>query len=381
MKKTTKLTSILALSTALTFTAVGPSHALFGSGFSSAGIIAAVNKVRDGLLGGFNTLNLTNTMGFGQMTQNSQAEIAAEARMREAEQSLDLMRRIDEQKIKARDQSANTRMDCVIETRSRYIQGEVQSDTILSQSTKDALQKFAAIKMGMNVGASGTPKVTETPEEKAATIVASVDAMMTNPAGPGNGALLASQSILMDPSSVTDANRELVNEACNAFAQISDGSVRDNIAWLSSSKEADSATKKIGLYADQMRSSLAQTILLNACIRNDPQAFRESAPELHNLYMARTNDVAALSGLGDGGVSLNEARKIRGWEWSLTKEEMDNLPGGEVGYLKALLSATGSANVQNYELQETLEKTNLLLSGVLLSVNEQASLMREFLDK
>ncbi|MBO9428419.1 hypothetical protein [Sulfitobacter sp. R18_1] len=377
MKKITKISSMLVLSTALSLTATSPAHALFGGGFSSAAIVAAVNKVKDSVLGGFNTLNMTNIMGFGQMTQNSQTEIAAEARMREAEQSLDRMRRIDEQKIRARDRSANTRMDCVIETRSRYIQGDVQNDTIISAETKDAMKQMAAIKLGMQLDASGAPKRADNPEEKATHTVVNLEGLISQ---SGPDALLASETVMLDSPSINDDNRQAYREACAAFAQVSDGSVRDNLEWAGQSENADSSTTKLGIFSDQMRGSLAQKTFLDACIRNDPKVFRDSSPDLHGKYLARANEIDQFNGLADGGISLNEARRIRGFEWIMKPEELDNL-GSDAAYLKQLILLTGSQNVQNNELQETLDKTNMLLSGVLMSVNEQAVLTRKLLEK
>jgi hypothetical protein len=380
MNKASKITSIIALSTALSFTAATPSYALFGGGFSSAGIIAAVNKVKDSVLGGFNTLNLTNIMGFGQMTQNSQSEIAAEARMREAEQSLDLMRRVEEQKIKARDLSANTRMECVIITRSQYMQGDVQADTVVSASVEKSLAQMAALDLGIAIGDSGTPIKSDNIAEKSHQIVTNFEGMFNDPNGPAiEDAVLAGKNVLRDAASVDDTNRETYEAACKSYAQISNGSARESLAWADAANEADSAEAKLGIYSDKMRSSLGQAMIMQACAKNDPKVFKDASPDLHAHYLKIAQENTSFAGLVSGGISINEARKIRGHEWLLTAEEANE--EGEAQVLRKLLMATGAQNFQNYELQETLDHTNNILSQVLLSVNEQVVLTRKLLEK
>ena len=357
---------MLVLSTALSLTATSPAHALFGGGFSSAAIVAAVNKVKDSVLGGFNTLNLTNIMGFGQMTQNSQTEIAAEARMREAEQKLDLMRRIDEQKILARDRSANSRMDCIIETRSRYVPAPPTPDT------KEALAKFAAIKLGMAVEGSGEPKKAETKEEKATQLANAVERKI-----PTLVNILTERHLIKDDDSTGGVGISDYLESCHMVAQLSDGTPRENIDSAESSKEADSGTKKVEIFSDFVRGSLAQKVILDYCAQNNFKDYKSKNPELHGTLLARAEELSNLQHI-PGEVNAFEAREIKAKEWVGDPTQFDNL--NDAAALKQIILVNGHQLVQNEEQQTSLDTMNVLLSAILMSVNEQTALTRTLLE-
>ncbi len=369
--KIRKLAQIALLSSAASMAIATPSYA----GFSSAAVVAAVNKVRDMLKVGDERIQETLQMGFGQNTANSQSQIAADSKMKDLEANIDRLRKVEDQKIAAIQRSANTHMECVIRTRTKLMNPMVESDRILSRATLDGLAEMAAWKVGHSVGESGEPVQTVSVEEKSTKLLQQISTQShpTLRGAPHTAALSISSGDLgkdEDPALL-----EARISSCEAFASVVDGHTRNNTSDFAPNKSADSSSLQVAAYADTARGSLAQAYLYKICEQANPNSGPPADLAGHLTDSAQKSP--ALLSLTENGISWKDAREIMAKEWYLNKDLEKEMVGGTTQGLTIIARQMATLTYQMNDLYNLIEENGKLGAGQLAAVNELAALQME----